>query len=66
MHKLMRNVRTGKTALYDRELVETGRWVALEDEKPVAKPVQEDRLVVKDEVEVIITRSHDESVESEA
>lgn len=65
MTKLMRNVRTGKLAVYDRELVETGRWIDLEEET-AQKKLAEDTLVLKDEIEVVVTRSTDEVIELEA
>jgi hypothetical protein len=65
MSKLMRNVRTGKLAVYDRELVESGRWIEVTNE-PAPKKSVKDSLALKDELEVVITRSAHESVESEA
>jgi hypothetical protein len=52
----MRNLRTGRVASYDAELVAAGTWeeVISKQEKP--KSPTQDEVAVKDEVKITITR----------
>jgi len=55
--RMMRNVRTGKVAVYDEALVADGRWVEVKDEAPAApKPSANDDVAVKDEVTVTLIK----------
>lgn len=61
----MRNVRTGKVASYDAELVETGRWELVE-EKPKKGPFDSDAVTAKDIMSITLTRSSGESIQYQA
>lgn len=63
--KQMRNVRTGKIAAYDAELVETGRWELVE-EKPKKGPFDADAVTARDVVAITLTRSSGESIQHQA
>lgn len=54
----MRNTRTGKIAVYDADLIETGRWEELGAEdapKQNPKP-NDDEVSVKDELKVTLIK----------
>lgn len=56
--RMMRNVRTGKIAIFDESLVADGRWAEIKDEaSPAApKPSANDDVAVKDEVTVTLIK----------
>lgn len=55
--RLMRNIRTGKVAVYDEALIADGRWVEVKDDAaPAPKPSANDDVAVKDEVTVTLTK----------
>ena len=56
--RMMRNVRTGKLAVYDATLMADGRWEeVIEDGQPAApKPSADDQVAVKDEVQVTLIK----------
>jgi hypothetical protein len=64
----MRHSRTGKIAVYDADLVETGRWelvgtaAAVEAKKPSAN----DAVAVQDEIQITVTRGKNESKQRKA
>jgi hypothetical protein len=55
---MMRNIRTGKLAVYDSTLVEDGRWEeVVEPPKQAApKPAANDNVAVMDEIKVTLTK----------
>lgn len=69
MRKLMRHIRTGKIAVYDADLVEAGRWEAVDetpappaDPQPPAKTRrgkggQVDNLAVQDTVSIVLKKA---------
>lgn len=64
----MRNSRTGKIAVYDADLVETGRWELIgtaESVKP-EKPSANDVVAVQDEVQITVTRGKNEGKQRKA
>lgn len=56
--RLMRNVRTGKTAVYDADLIESGKWEEVDKAapNPSAKGSPDDEVSVKDEVKVTLIK----------
>lgn len=54
----MRNTRTGKIAVYDADLIETGRWEEVGAEPaPKADPkANDDEVSVKDELQVTLIK----------
>jgi hypothetical protein len=66
--KKMRNIKTGRVAVYDAELVQSGRWVELDSEPKVEakKPGANDVVAVQDEVKITVTRGKDESKQRKA
>ena len=48
----MRNVRTGKIAVYDADLIESGRWEEVVGDVADKKPNADDEVSVKDEISV--------------
>lgn len=55
--RLMRNVRTGKTAVYDADLIETGKWEEVDKVAPPApKGSSNDEVSVKDELQVTLIK----------
>lgn len=71
--KLMRNKRTGKTAVYDQALVDGGNWEPDEPKvetvkAPVvkAKPWNQDEVKAGDKAVVTLQRSSGESIERQA
>lgn len=48
----MRNVRTGKVAVYDPDLIETGRWEEVHGDQAKHPKGQVDEVSVKDEISV--------------
>ena len=62
--KLMKNVRTGKIAVYDADLIESGRWeVYVEQTAAPKKPFDQEFLNAKDRVQITLTRADGESVD---
>lgn len=68
--KLMRNKRTGRTAVYDQALIDSGNW---EPDEPQAETVKapknkssKDVVAVSDKVEVVVQGAADESIEHQA
>jgi hypothetical protein len=61
--KLMRNLRTGKVAGYDAELVEGGRWEIIPEPTPQDKPFDQDFINAKDAVHITLTSSSGETTE---
>lgn len=61
----MRNIRTGKIAVYDADLVESGRWelYAPKEQASSAKPFDQEFLNASDEVSITVTRSDGESIQ---
>lgn len=63
----MRNLRTGKVAVYDADLVESGRWeeirVGQTDEQPKQKASgPADEVAVSDEISIVLFKeTEDES-----
>ena len=53
----MKNVRTGKIAVYDADLIETGRWEEVNGDAVEKKPKgQNDEVSVKDEATVTLIK----------
>jgi hypothetical protein len=65
IQKMMRNLRTGKMAAYDAELVESGRW-ELVVEKPNKGPFDSDAVTAKDIMSITLTRGSGESIQYQA
>lgn len=63
--RLMRNKRTGRTAVYDERVVAEGLWEEVVD-TPESKPFNEDDVKAADEVSISITRGGDEGIEHQA
>lgn len=73
--KLMRNKRTGRTAVYDEALVASGNW---EPHEPVPEQIAaqvvpkkgksgpNDKVKPTDAVKITVTRSSGESIEHQA
>jgi hypothetical protein len=66
--KHMRNIKTGRVAVYDAELVQSGRWeeVGAEPKVEAKKPGANDVVAVQDEVKITVTRGKDESKQRKA
>lgn len=64
--RLMKNTRTGKIAVYDADLVETGRWEEFrktDDEQPVQVPKQsgpDDAVAVQDEISITLVKGNED------
>jgi hypothetical protein len=52
----MKNTRTGKIAVYDADLIETGRWEEVTAESAAKKPNADDEVSVKDEIAVTLIK----------
>ena len=73
--KLMRNKRTGRTAVYDEALIASGNWEP-HDPEPEHIPAQAspkkgksgpiDKVKPTDTVKITVTRSSGESIEHQA
>lgn len=66
--KYMRNTRTGKVAVYDAELIGSGRWeeVGAVPEPQAEKPGANDVVAVQDEVQITVTRGKNEGKQRKA
>lgn len=70
--KLMRNIRTGRTAVYDQALIDGGNWEAADAPKvetvkaPKAKPFNKDEVKTGDKAVITLQRSSGESIEHQA
>lgn len=69
--KLMRNKRTGKTAVYDQALIDSGNWEPDEPKvetvkAPKGKPTTKDVVAASDKVAITLQRSNGESIEHQA
>jgi len=68
--KLMRNKRTGRTAVYDEALVASGNWEPHEEQQAApakkGKASSSDKVAVSDKLKVTVTRSSGESIEHQA
>lgn len=54
---LMKNVRTGMTAAYDKGLVATGRWVVDDAPLPKVKKPMDDEIAAQDEISIEVSRT---------
>lgn len=61
---LMKNVRTGNTARYDKALIATGRWVVDDTPAPKAKKPTDDEIATQDEITIEVTREVPRAVNS--
>lgn len=52
----MKNTRTGKIAVYDADLIESGRWEEIDAAQAAQKPRADDEVSVKDEVTVTLIK----------
>lgn len=60
----MRNIRTGKIAVYDADLVESGRWeVYSPQEEARPKPFDQEFLNTSESVHIVLTSEAGESTE---
>jgi len=69
--KLMRNKRTGKTAVYDQALIDSGNWEPNEPKAdtvpaPKTKPFNKDEVKAGDKAVIKLQRSNGESIEHQA
>ena len=71
--KLMRNIRTGRTAAYDQMLVDGGNWEPVVDtpkvetvKAPKSKPFNKDEVKTGDKAVITLQRSSGESIERQA
>ncbi|MEY5145608.1 MAG: hypothetical protein RL745_977 [Actinomycetota bacterium] len=66
--KQMRNKRTGRTAVFDAELVAGGNWEPVEDQQPAqsGKPFSNDEVAATDTVEISVKRKTGESIKRKA
>lgn len=62
----MRNVRTGKLAVYDADLVESGKWEEVLPAEAKKKSPTEDEVGVTDEIQITVTRGKDEGKQRKA
>ena len=61
----MRNLRTGKLAVYDADLVEGGNWEEVLPAEKKKGPT-DDEVGVTDEIQITVTRGKDESKQRKA
>jgi len=61
----MRNLRTGKLAVYDADLVEGGNWEEVLPAEKKKSPT-DDKVGVTDEIQITVTRGKDESKQRKA
>lgn len=60
----MRNIRTGKIAVYDADLVESGRWEIYSPQEAAApKPFDQEFLNTSESVQITLTSDAGESTE---
>ncbi len=66
----MRNIRTGRVAVYDADLIESGRWEEVTASKPEPvpelKPSNNDDVLVKDEAVVTLIKGKHEGKQRKA
>lgn len=63
--RLMRNKRTGKTAVYDETIVAQGSWESVEAQTASKSPTV-DKVKAGDTVEISVQRKNGESVKRKA